>query len=101
MDFLQRGCVERPEDLLRECRYEGSAVDIEFQVKPEDSVFPREGGRVSILPFPLQPYPQIQYERAFSAEKAYEVVLFWFMAGSQTVADTVRQWKYHLPPSPP
>ena len=91
IDFLHKGCKEM---VLNECKYIESALDIEFPVKSEDAGLLGDGGRVCVNFFFYSSNPfQIVYERAFSAEKAFEICLMWYMAGSRIVGEMVSRWR--------
>uniref|UniRef100_A0A0R3RIQ1 DEP domain-containing protein n=1 Tax=Elaeophora elaphi TaxID=1147741 RepID=A0A0R3RIQ1_9BILA len=92
---------------LVDCAYRLNSVEMKFYAQSQKTA---DSGGHEYLPQHISQFMEwgkVFYEKTFYATKSFEIGVRWFMANSQTVAETVRHWcskaanlSFHMFPVP-
>ncbi|VDK86974.1 unnamed protein product, partial [Onchocerca ochengi] len=90
-----------------DCAYRLNSVDMKFYAQSQKTT---DSGGHEYLPEHIPQFMEwgkVSYEKTFYAKKSFEIGVRWFMANSQTMAETVRYWcskaanlSFHMFPVP-
>uniref|UniRef100_A0A1I7VY37 DEP domain-containing protein n=1 Tax=Loa loa TaxID=7209 RepID=A0A1I7VY37_LOALO len=90
-----------------DCTYRLNSVEMKFYAQLQKTA---DSGGHEYLPKNVSHFMErgrVSYEKTFCATKSFEIGVRWFMANSQTVAETVRHWcskaanlSFHMFPVP-